>query len=166
MKRSGAGLLAGVALLAACSPTLDWREVRPEGSGAELTFPCKPELFKRPAGPQEPAMGLAACRAGGLSFSLSWAEMPRPDMPGPALQSMGEGLRRRLQAAPGPLQPVAVKGMTPRPESGQQRLQGAEQQARQALFTRGLTVYQLVMTGPRDDEAAWQSFLGGVRLPQ
>ncbi len=163
---SRAGLLAGLALLGACSPTLDWREVRPEGSAAELTFPCKPEQARRPASAEEPAMGLAACRAGGMSFSLSWAEMPRPDMPGPALRAMGEGLRQRLQAPEAATQAVQVPGMTPRPESGQQRLLGPGQQARQALFSRGLKVYQLVMTGPRDDEAAWQTFLGSVRLPE
>ena len=41
-----------------------------------------------------------------------------------------------------------------------------QQQARQALFSRGLKVYQLVMMGPRDDEAAWQNFLASVRLPE
>lgn len=163
---SGAGLLASLALLGACSPVLDWREVRPEGSAAELTFPCKPEQLKRPASAESPAVGLAVCKAAGLSFSLSWSEMPRPDMPGPALQAMGDGLRQRLQAAPTPLQPLQLQGMTPRAEAGQQHLLGKDQQARQALFSRGLRVYQLVMTGPKDNEAAWQNFLGSVRLPE
>ena len=111
-------------------------------------------------------MGLAVCHAAELSFSLSWSEMPRPDMPGPALRTMGEGLRQRLQAPEAPLQGLQVPGMTPRPESGQQQLVGPKQQARQALFSRGLKVYQLVMVGPRDDPAAWQNFLGSVRMPE
>ena len=159
-------LLVSTALLGACAPALDWREVRPEGSGAELLFPCKPEQLHRPATAQAPAMGLAVCRAAELSFSLSWSEMPRPDMPGPALQAMGEGLRQRLQAPEAGWQGLQLRGMTPRPESGQQRLLGPQQQARQALFSRGLKVYQLVMVGGRDNEAAWQNFLGSVRLPE
>lgn len=162
----GAGLLAFLLLLGACSPALDWREVRPEGSGAELMFPCKPEQARRPVSAQEPAMGLAACRAAELSFSLSWSEMPRPDMMGPALRTLGDGLRQRLQAPEVAWQEAQVRGMTPRPESGQQALSGPRQKARQALFSRGLKVYQLVMMGPRDDEAAWQNFLASVRLPE
>ncbi|MBB2486657.1 hypothetical protein H5407_15635 [Mitsuaria sp. WAJ17] len=161
-----AGLLVALLLLAACAPSQNWREVRPEGSGAELMFPCKPDQAHRPASAQEPAMGLAVCRAGGLSFSLSWSEMPRPDMLGPALLAMGEGLRQRLKAPEAVWQAVQVPGMTPRPESGQQALAGPGQQARQALFSRGLKVYQLVMLGPRDDEPAWQNFVASVRLPE
>jgi len=129
-------------------------------------FPCKPEQARRPATPQEPAVGLAVCRAVELSFSLSWSEMPRPDMVGPALHTMGEGLRQRLKAPETPLQGLRVPGMTPRPESGQQALAANGQKARQALFSRGLKVYQLVMMGPRDDETAWQNFLASVRLPE
>lgn len=161
-----AGPLVSLLLLGGCSPALDWREVRPEGSGAELMFPCKPEQARRPASAQEPAMGLAACRAAELSFSLSWSEMPRPDMMGPALRTLGDGLRQRLQAPEAAWQEAQVRGMTPRPESGQQALSGRSQKARQALFSRGLKVYQLVMMGPRDDEAAWQNFLALVRLPE
>lgn len=160
------GLLAALLLLGACSPSLDWREVRPEGSGAELMFPCKPEQGRRPASAQEPAMGLAVCRAAELSFSLSWSEMPRPDMVGPALRTMGEGLRQRLNAPETTWQALQLRGMTPRPESGQQSLSGPRQKARQALFSRGLKVYQLVMLGSRDDESAWQNFLASVRLPE
>ncbi|HLO92850.1 MAG TPA: hypothetical protein VK195_00905 [Burkholderiaceae bacterium] len=160
------GRLVALLLLGACSPSLDWREVRPEGSGAELMFPCKPEQGRRPASAQEPAMGLAVCRAAELSFSLSWSEMPRPDLVGPALRTMGEGLRRRLAAPEAARQELQVRGMTPHPESGQQALTGLRQKARQALFSRGMKVYQLVMMGPRDDEAAWQNFLASVRLPE
>ncbi|WP_269631369.1 hypothetical protein [Pelomonas sp. BJYL3] len=161
-----AGLLACLLLLGACAPSLNWREVRPEGSGAELMFPCKPEQARRPASAQEPAMGLAVCRAGELGFSLSWSEMPRPDMVGPALHAMGEGLRQRLKAPEAAWQALQLPGMTPRPESGQQALIGSGQKARQALFSRGLKVYQLVMLGPKDDELAWQNFVASVRLPQ
>ena len=33
----------GLALLAGCSPALDWRELTVEGSGASALFPCRPE---------------------------------------------------------------------------------------------------------------------------
>ncbi|MBE0548915.1 MAG: hypothetical protein IH627_14965, partial [Rubrivivax sp.] len=38
---------AAAFLLAACSPTLDWRDVRPAGSGVTLLMPCKPVVQER-----------------------------------------------------------------------------------------------------------------------
>lgn len=88
-------LLAPLAALAlvACTPGLDWREVRPAGAGVLALFPCKPEVLSRPATPAEPArMGLAQCKAAGLSFALSWAELPDPAQVSPALRQMREAL--------------------------------------------------------------------------
>ena len=39
----------GRAPAAACTPTLDWREVRPEASGLVALFPCKPDRHARRA---------------------------------------------------------------------------------------------------------------------
>jgi len=41
--RLAAVLMTAMALLAACSPTLNWREVRPEGTRLALLLPCKPD---------------------------------------------------------------------------------------------------------------------------
>ena len=39
--------LSLLAALIACSPTLDWREARPEGSGVAALFPCRPDQHER-----------------------------------------------------------------------------------------------------------------------
>ena len=39
---SPAWLAAATLTLAACSPALDWRQVRPDDTGVEAMFPCKP----------------------------------------------------------------------------------------------------------------------------
>ena len=63
-------LLAAVAglLFSACSPTLDWREVRPEGGYLTVLLPCKPERLSRDLvlgeGPPR-RIELLACTAGG-----------------------------------------------------------------------------------------------------
>jgi len=54
--------------------------------------------------------------------------------------------------------------MTPLPEAAQYRLAGAGSAARLAVFSHGGRVYQALMTAARDDAAAWDSFLGGLRV--
>lgn len=160
MRIAPALLLALVAVVSACTPSLDWRELRPDGAGVLALFPCKPEVERR-----EPVrMGQAVCKAAGLSFSLTWAQLDDPAQVGPALQQMRESLAARLQARAAPTQPVQVKGMTPNPQALQQGLQAEQQQARVAVFARGMWVYQAVMLGAKSDEAAWETFLTGFRL--
>lgn len=148
----------------ACSPSLDWREVRPADSGALLLFPCKPEIAARPATAAEPArMGLAQCKAAGLTFSLSWAELEDPAGIAPALQQMPAALAAKLEAKPGAVRPLRIAGMTPNPQTGRQSLAGTRQ-AEVAVFTRGRIVYQAVMLGAKRNEEAWDTFIGSIRL--
>lgn len=150
--------------LAACSPSLDWREVRPADSGVLVLFPCKPEINSRPATAAEPArMGLAQCKAAGLSFSLSWAELADPAQITPALRQMRESLAGKLAAAPAAPKPLQIPGMTPNPEAQSQSLAGT-QAGQVAVFTRGRMVYQAVMLGTKPDAAAWDSFVGSLKL--
>ncbi|MBB4842997.1 hypothetical protein HNP55_001512 [Paucibacter oligotrophus] len=158
-------LLLAAALLSACSPGLDWREARPEGSNARLLFPCKPDLHQRAATAEAPAaMGLAQCKAAGATFALSWAQIDEPGQIGPALQGMRESLATKLAAQAGALSPVQVAGMTPSPFAQQQSLSAKGQQAQVAVFTRGQQVYQALVLGPRLEPRAWQSFVESIKL--
>jgi hypothetical protein len=152
-------------MLAACSPSLDWREVRPEGADLLAMFPCKPSVSAHPATPAEPVtMGLAQCEAAGQSFALSWAEVDDPAQVTAALRQMRTSLSTKLAAPPSPTSPLQVPGMTPNPEAQQQLLKGSRQQASVAVFTRGRRVYQAVMLGPQANAAAWDAFIGSLRL--
>lgn len=164
-------LLSLVLLMAACSPSLNWREVRPEGSGLTLMFPCKPELLSRaleaPGAPASARMGLAHCEAAGLSFSLSWSEVPDPTQVAPALVQMREALLAGLKLPAAQPLALQVPGMTPSAGAVTQTLGapgGRGQQARLAVFARGLRVYQLLVVGPRADAPAWDGFLGSLQL--
>ncbi len=155
------GLLAFA--VSACSPGLDWREVRPDGARALALFPCKPEVINRPA----VAMGLAQCKASDLSFALSWAEVPDPAQVAPALQQMREALASKLiVSVPGVPKALQVPGMTPNVQALSQRLPGESQQAQVAVFSRGLRVYQVLMIGTRRNDAAWDAFIGSLKLDE
>ncbi len=147
--------------VSACSPGLDWREVRPEGAQALALFPCKPEVTRRAS------MGLAQCKAGSIIFSLSWAELPDPAQVSPALKQMRESLVQKMavgSALATVPRGIAVPGMTPDSQALSQRLSGVRQQAQVAVFSRGPRVYQAVMLSERRDDAAWESFFGSIKL--
>ena len=156
--------LAVAVVTGACSPSLDWREARPADSGALLLFPCKPEIASRPATAAAPVrMGLAQCKAAGLTFSLAWAELEDPAKIAPALRQMPAALAAKLEAKAAEVRPLQIAGMTPNPLTGQQSLTG-NRQAEVAVFTRGRIVYQAVMIGAKRNEVAWDSFVGSIRL--
>lgn len=145
-------------LLAACQPALNWRETQPAGSGAAALFPCKPDVEQRQG------MGLAQCKAGDLGFALSWADTPDPRQAGAALKAMTQALAAKLgQPLPAP-QGLQVPGMTPLPEAAQHRLASAGGITRVAVFAHGGRVYQALMTGAKDDAAAWDGFMAGLRV--
>ena len=171
-------LAAGVVLLGACSPKLDWREARPADAGLQLMFPCKPAVQTR-AEPGAPAstpaaapqaLGLAVCTADDVSFSLAWAELGDPAQLGPALREMRTSLLARLQAQGNPTLPLTLSGMTPSDAAVQQRFEyqaaGQLREGHVAVFARGLRLYQLVLLGARPGAAGqpWESFVGGIVL--
>ena len=85
-------LACAAVLLVACSPTLDWREVQPEGAGAQLMFPCKPSTNVRTlqlAGARIP-MALHACSAGQMTFALAVADVIDAARVGPALEQLSD----------------------------------------------------------------------------
>ncbi|MCA0309875.1 MAG: hypothetical protein LCH72_04195 [Proteobacteria bacterium] len=66
------------ATLAACTPTLDWREVRLAPSPAIALLPCKPDRAMRsvPLGGEPTELVVAGCATGGATFALMAARLP------------------------------------------------------------------------------------------
>ncbi|MFG6467773.1 hypothetical protein [Roseateles sp. BYS87W] len=148
---AGFALIAAT-LLTACQPALNWREIRPTGSGLRAQFPCKPDQDVRKD------KGLAQCEAGDLGFAVSWADVPDATQSGAALQAMAQALAGKLQQPLPAATPVAVPGMTPLPEAAQYRWVTPTGVTRVAVFAYGGRVYQALMTAARDDAAAWDTF--------
>ena len=159
------------ALLFACSPALNWREVRPEGSGAVAMFPCKPTVQTRRTTLAGAAvsMTLVACSADGVTFALGHAELGDPSRVSAALVELRSALAANLEASDVRAAAFEVPGMTPNPQAQRIWLDGlrpdgtpAQEQA--ALFARGTRVYEAAVLGPRLDEAAAGVFFEGLRL--
>lgn len=158
-------------LLLACTPALDWREVRPEGAGVLALFPCKPSKDTRrvvlAGAPLQ--LSLLACQAGGASFALGIADAADPARVAPTLEALRAAAAVNLGGTPTVVGAARVNGMTPQPLAQRVALQGRLPDgtaARQELlfFVRGTVVYQATVLGPRVEPGAIDTFFEGLKL--
>jgi hypothetical protein len=163
--------LAACALLAgACSPTFDWREVRPEGSGATLLMPCKPNSMVRSvrlAG-DTVALTLSACTAGGQTWAIASADIGDPARVTAALDELESAARTNLAGGPAQTLALAVAGATPNPASRRVQFSGrlgdgTVVQEQVAVFARGTRVFQATVLGPQLPAEGVETFFGSLR---
>jgi hypothetical protein len=171
-----AALAVALALLAACAPTLDWRDVD-IGPQTKVQFPCKPEHARRSL-PQDGgtmAAQMWSCEAGGLSWSATVLDVGDPARIADVLRASRAGLSSRLQASEVTALPVQVAGMTPSPEARRVVFGGsagaaAPVRAEAVFVSRGLQVFQFVVLAQRGAPAQWadsaDEFLRSVRWPR
>lgn len=163
-------VLACVAI--ACTPVLDWREVRPESAGLVALFPCKPASHARRlalAGVTVDAT-LYACSAGGATYAVSIADIGQPQRVGNALDELAVAAARNIGSqGPLALAPLHIAGMTPNPHAGRLAVTGQLRDGQHvdehvAVFAYGTRVYQATMVGSRLEAEAIETFFGALRL--
>jgi len=169
-----AAIAAAAVALAACSPTFDWREARPEGSGVVALFPCRPHDQQRDvtlAG-NVVSMRMHACSAGGAHFALATLDAGDPQRVTPELVALRAQLIANLGAPAVEARPWLLAGATPNPESVRLHLLGTRPDgsrvvADAAFFVRGFTLYQATVLGSGDTPGhdAVDTFFGAIRLP-
>lgn len=167
-----AQLLLAALVATACSPTWDWRELRPEGTGLRLVMPCKPELARRQVvmvGQALP-MSMLSCKAGDASFSLAWAELPQEVDVAPVLAQWTSATLGNVSGNAGPVSAFLFKGGTVLPQAvrasksgtapggGAVALQGA-------WFAVGRSVYQASVHGAPQTPEVLETFFSGIGLP-
>jgi len=161
-----------VAVMAACTPTLNWREVRPDGAGIETLFPCEPDVHQRRValGGASVQMTLLSCSAGGSTYAVGFADVVEPQRVPAALAEFQQAAVRNLGAGAAPTSaPFTVPGMTPgvaaqRLSVSGQRPDGSPLQEQLALFAKGTRVYQAAVVGSAETSAT-ETFFGALRLP-
>jgi hypothetical protein len=157
---------------AACTPTLDWRDVRPQGAGMQALFPCKPAAHARQVALAAVTveMTLYACSAGGATYAVGFADIGDLQRVEPALAQLWASAARNIEAKGAhAIAPLRIEGMTPHAQTGRQaftgRLSDGQQvQEQAAVFAHGTRVYQVTMVGPKLDVDAVETFFGALRL--
>ncbi len=173
-KWTGAGL-SGLLLcmLVACSPTLDWRQVRPEGWGLVASWPCRPTLQARSVPLAGPAveLGLLSCTADEHRFAIASADVADPARVGLALKALAAAAQANVQGVVEAERVALVPGMTPQPAARWWRVQGRlpdGQPVREQVlvFAQGMRVFQATLVGPVADDTLAKTFFDSIELPR
>jgi hypothetical protein len=160
----------GLALMSACSPALNWREVRPRGAGMALSLPCKPSVYARklPLAGVSVDWNLQACSVDGQTWAFAHADLRDPNLVREALLQLRTAAQANLQDASAVPVVWAAPGATPQAEAARFRLQGKLPDGRVvveevAVFARGTTVFQMSMLGPALPAESSEAFFSSVR---
>ena len=161
--------VVGAALLAGCSPSLDWREHRVADGQVAALFPCRPESRVRQvllAG-VKPEMHLESCTAGEANFALSHVNVGDPTRVEPVLRQLQAVLASNVGGALAEVGPAKVPGMTPNLLASRVRVTGAREDgsaitAEAVFFVCGTVIYQATMLGGRIDAEAADTFFAAL----
>jgi hypothetical protein len=160
-----------LAVATACTPTLDWRDVRPEGSGATLLLPCKPSSLTRDvrlAGGSV-RLTLHACSAGGATWALGFADVGDAARVAAALAELRAAAIANLGAGASQVLALAVPGATPYAGNTHVLISGhlpdgAAVQEQLAVFARGTLVFQATVLGAQLPADGVETFFTSLRL--
>lgn len=166
-------LLLGLPLLlAACSPTLNWREVRPAGGELKAMLPCKPDQGSRRqslAG-RELEVQMLGCEAGAALYAVSVTDLAGAGQALAVQVQWQANLLGTMQATASASTPWALKGagaaLEPRRLSAQGlRPDGRPVQAQAVWFARGTRVYHAVVYAEHISAEMSEPFFGGLEFP-
>lgn len=160
-----------VALGTGCSPTLDWREVRPAGTAVVAMLPCKPNESARSvqlAG-QAVRLSMLACKAEDLTWALAAADVVEPARVAPALQALRESTVSNLQGQVVQSTPTGVRGATPHGSLARvlvrgRKPDGTPASGRFVVFAHGTQIFQAIVMGAEVPEPAAETFFDSLRV--
>ena len=172
-------VVAEVALAAAaCTPSLNWREVRLASTTAVALLPCKPDRAERsvPLGGEPTTLAVSGCEAGGATFALMAAKVPAGRAPDELLAGWQQATLANMRVSGTPArQPFhPPKGL---PLAHAQRVVAQGQQAdgrsvtAQAVWTArtagdgGTELVHAVMYAERPQPAVADAFFEGIKWP-
>jgi hypothetical protein len=163
--------IVAAAACTACSPALDWREVRVADASAVAMLPCRPKVSTRTVSLAGRAVQLSmwACRADGLTWALAAGDVGDAAQVEPALRALLAGMRANLQGEVERAAPAGVRGALPHSAHERWRLRGRKPDGEgvlceSAVFASGSRVYQATVLGERLPPAAVDTFFEALRV--
>jgi len=165
--------LAALLALAACSPSLNWRQVRPEGTRLNLLLPCKPDKAQKvvPLGGRATPLSMLGCDADGATFAVAVADVGDAAQAAPVLAQWQALTLANMKAAPASLQPLTLKisgaaaGLAvSRVQAQGQRADGAAVSTQAAYFAQGSQLFQVVMYAPTIAPEVAETFFSSLKL--
>lgn len=173
--------MAALAILAACSPALNWRQVSLAEAGLVASLPCKPDRVERAvelAGASV-TMHMMGCEAEGATFAVACARLNDPALAGAALThwraAVMAGMQAPAEGQPGTPEPspYVPAGALELPQSVRVSAQGRNAEghavAAQAVWFARVKSAQVhachaVLFSARPDPVAADPFFAGLEL--
>jgi hypothetical protein len=160
-----------IALLCACSPPLDWRQVRPVGLELEAMFPCRPATLSRHVMllQRRIEMAMHACAAGGSTYAVGAATLEDVRDVGAALTALRDAAASNVASSTTEEKAIQVPGATPHAESARLLLTGKRPDGTSVVehivvFAHGTRVYQALVVGDHPDTDAASTFFDGLKV--
>lgn len=178
MKKHAAYWLSalGLSLLMACTPALNWREVRFDAGDVLVLMPCKPDTATRQISLQEGVSTAAAnlqlqgCEAGDLQFTFGQITLPPGVLPETAMTGWLQAslVPMALMDKDVPLRQWALAGALSTPSARYVQVKTVTHRAQLGWFSRGNRLYQVAVYGSTktqsfDDTA--EVYFSGIKLP-
>ena len=168
--------LAALLALTACSPALNWREVRPDNTRLSLLLPCKPDKAEKivPLGGQPTTLTLLGCDAAGATFAVAVADLGDPARAAPVLAQWQSLTLAHMKAGPvgsGASQrlPLKLPGAAAQPAAVRvvaqgQRADGTAVRGQAAYFAQGSQVFQAVIYATEITPEAAETFFSSFKF--
>ena len=167
-------LFLGSSLLA-CSPGLNWRDVRPAQSPLLALFPCKPDAAERnlPLGDKEVLVKMLVCETDGALFTLASTDVKSALKLGETLDLWRKATLTQMKAEASDLSPLRMKGALFLPQSSRIVAKGIKPDGsaltvHAAWFAVGTTVFQAAVYFSRESASAngaiAETYFSGLRL--
>lgn len=161
--------LAAVVALVACSPTLNWREIRVEATGLKARLPCKPDRGARavPMAGRQVQLQVLGCDAGGATFAILTGDVVDPLRSAEVLDQWRGATLANMRGTAGEVQPFLPTGamaLAPslRVTAAGRRVDGSPVQSQAAYFARGSRVFQAVIYADRVAPEAAETFFSSL----
>lgn len=164
---------AYLSLISACTPALNWREVRFEstdGSTLKAVLPCKPDTAtrKQQLGGIQVDLSMMGCVANETTFTLSRMPLVNPLDAPKVLAAWQAAAAANVKANPAPSMTATVAGAGAWPIASRVTLTGTTTQAHMLWFAKqsldGLTLYQAAVYGKQPNNEALTSFFESLQL--
>jgi len=167
-----AWLVAGcLALTAACSPALNWREVRLEPSALVAMLPCKPDQGTRAVSlaEQNLSMHMLGCEADSATFAVSYVDVPDATQAAAVQAQWKAAMLRNMRATQNRESPLSTTNVAGATGAAQLQAQGTQPDGRAVTaqgvwFARGTQVFHAVMYASKINADAADAFFTGLRF--
>ncbi|MDB5879142.1 MAG: hypothetical protein JWQ41_2556 [Variovorax sp.] len=172
-----------MALLGACTPTFNWRDVRIADKGLVALLPCKADRATRamPLGVESVEVEMAGCEAGGATFAVAHAAAADAAQAEAWLRAWRAATRAQLadEDATEAAATVPRAVPVPAPWKLETRNEAANAKAAEAAnaaaparvlwfaqrTASGVSLYQATVLGKPSAPEAFMTFFEGLRLP-